>query len=805
MRGGMALLWMCITATAVAADGDSPADIEFFEKRVRPVLVQRCFACHSTKAEKLKGGLLLDSRDAILRGGDTGPAAVASDIEKSLLLTAIKYDDENVQMPPSGKLPEAEIAVLTEWVRRGLPFPVAASTAVARRSIDIAEGRKHWAFQPLRVSRRAGGVNSLMANDGGSWPGTHIDDFVFAAQREHGLVPSEPASKRVLIRRLKFDLLGLPPTHDEVREFEADNSPDAFERLVERTLASPQYGERWARHWLDLARYCDIGESWRQGDGQPWLYRDWVVRAFNADLPYDDFVRNQFAADMLPNFEPADVAALGFLGLSPSYWKELKLDHNVIKQVVAEEWEERIEAIGGTFLGLTLACARCHDHKFDPITQQDYYGLAGVLASINLEDRPIIAAGLATVAAQARGKIKELQAEIDKLQKMAAEANATDAVKQDAAVKIEPLREQIVQLRKTPHIDTPSAFGITEASLHVLPDGPHRTKLEYKSNVPQDVAVQVRGNAANAGAIVSRRFVSVLSAEERTPFRNGSGRRELAEAIISDAAPLAARVIVNRVWTNHFGRGLVTTPSNFGTQGERPSHPDLLDDLAARFVEHRWSMKWLHREIVLSATYRQQSVRSPRPGTPGRGLERGAEVRDADPDNIWLARMPLRRLDVEAWRDAMLVAAGELTTSLGGAPLELSDSGNARRTIYGVVKRRELSDILRLHDFPDPVSHTAARVPTTTPLQQLFLFNSPFVQARAAALVRRVQSESASDLSNQIRQAYRELFQRDGTDDEIATAREFFQASEADGVSREAAWRQYAQALLGSNEFQFVE
>jgi hypothetical protein len=333
------------------------------------------------------------------------------------------------------------------------------------------------------------------------------------------------------------------------------------------------------------------------------------------------------------------------------------------------------------------------------------------------------------------------------------------------------------------------AFGITEASLYVLPDGSHRTKLEYKSNAPQDVAVQVRGNAANVGSIVSRRFVSVLSAGEPVPFRNGSGRRELAEAIVSDAAPLAARVIVNRVWANHFGRGLVTTPSNFGTQGDRPSHPELLDDLASRFIEHGWSMKWLHREIVLSATYRQtHSARSPRPG-PGRGL--GV----SDPDNIWLARMPLRRLDVEAWRDAMLAATGELTRSLGGAPLELSDAGNARRTIYGVVKRRELSDLLRLHDFPDPVSHTAARVPTTTPLQQLFLFNNPFVQARAAALVRRVQAESGSDFPDQIRQAQRCLFQREVTNDELATASEFFQNSEADGVSREATWRQYAQAL----------
>ncbi len=813
--------------TSPKTETTTAADLDFFEKRVRPLLVQRCFECHSAKAEKLKGGLLLDSREGILAGGDSGPAAMVGDVEKSLLVQAIRYDNENVQMPPSGKLPETEIAVLTEWVRRGLPFSASIGATSTRRQIDIAEGKKHWAFQPLCSPGPCGRSNlgresRPQGPELQGWPRTHIDDFILTAQLEHGLSPSGQAPRRVLIRRIKFDLLGLPPTIDEVREFEADDSPDACERLVERYLASPQYGERWARYWLDLARYCDIGESWRQGDGQPWLYRDWVVRAFNEDMPYDEFVRKQFAADLLPNFQPPDVAALGFLGLSPSYWKELKLDHNVIKQVVAEEWEERIEAIGGTFLGLTLACARCHDHKFDPITQRDYYGLAGVLASIHLDDRPIIAADLATLAAQARNKIKELQSEIDKLQKMAADANATETTKQETMQKTESLGVEIAQLRKTPNLDIPLAFAVTEASLHVLQDGPHRTKLEYKANEPQDVAVHVRGNAANLGLVVSRRFVSVLSPGEPIPFRDGSGRRELAEAIISDAAPLAARVIVNRVWAQHFGRGLVTTPSNFGTQGERPTHPELLDVLAARFIEHGWSLKWLHRELVLSACYRQASGGRQPPGRiqpevaadnfvdgqsdkPG-GLSRPASQRSkSDPDNVWLARMPLRRLDVEAWRDAMLAATGELTTSIGGSPIELGDANNARRTIYGVVKRRELSDILRLHDFPDPVSHTAARVPTTTPLQQLFLFNSSFFQARAAALAHRVQVEPISDLSEQIRQAHRRLFQREATGDEIHLATEFFKVSEVDGVSREAAWRQYAQALLGSNEFQFVE
>ncbi len=793
------------------------ADFDFFEKRVRPLLVQRCFECHSAKAEKLKGGLLLDSREAILAGGDSGPAAIVDDVEKSLIIQAIRYDNENVQMPPAGKMPETEVAVLTEWVRRGMPFPAAAIVKAVRRQIDIAEGKKHWAFQPLApklVVPPLGGSSEhrlkteLLTGE----PRTRIDNFLFAAQREHKLAPSPAASRVTLIRRLKFDLLGLPPTPEEVDEFVADTNEEAYERLVERYLASPNYGERWGRYWLDLARYADVLEQWRTEPAKAWLYRDWVVKAFNEDLPYDDFVRKQLAADLQEGFQPPDSAALGFLGLSPSYWKELKLDQNVIKQVVAEEWEERIEAVGATFLGLTVACARCHDHKFDPITQHDYYGLAGVLASIKLEDRPIIASDLANAASQARAKIKELQEQIKKLEIDASKpekakpvgdaSRVPDALPtRDASATIRQLRAEIEELRKTPQLETPAAFAVTEASLLILSDGPNRTKLEYKANEPQNVPMQIRGNAANLGRIVPRRFMSVLSPAEPTPFQKGSGRLELADAIVTDAAPLVARVIVNRIWAAHFGRGLVTTPSNFGTQGERPSHPELLDDLAARFIQHGWSQKWLHRELVLSATYRQTS------GVQSRSGDAAAvnSQHTTDPDNIWLARMPIRKLDVEAWRDAMLIVTGELDRSLGGDDRELSDVTQRRRTIYGTIRRRELTDILRLHDFPDPVSHSGSRTPTTTPLQQLFVLNSSLMQSRAEALSRRVRAESPSDLGKQVRLAHRLLFTREPTTDETNLGVEFLNVSQADGSTFEVAWRQYAQALLASNEFQFME
>jgi hypothetical protein len=328
--------------------------------------------------------------------------------------------------------------------------------------------------------------------------------------------------------------------------------------------------------------------------------------------------------------------------------------------------------------------------------------------------------------------------------------------------------------------------------------------------------MQIRGNAANVGAVVSRRFVSVLSPSEPAPFKNGSGRLELANSIVTDAAPLAARVIVNRIWAHHFGRGLVATPSNFGTQGEKPTHPELLDDLAARFIEHGWSLKWLHREIVLSATFRQSADR--RVPTADRRdtvfleeektvsrLSADSSRRSADPENLWLARMPVRKLDVEAWRDAMLVATGEMDRRLGGEPRELSDVGHQRRTIYGTVQRRELSDLLRLHDFPDPVSHSGSRMPTTTPLQQLFVLNSSYMQARAAALARFVQSERPGDLAAQVALAHVRLFSRESTPDEIATGVEFLKSSQVEGVTLDAVWRQYAQALLASNELQFAD
>jgi hypothetical protein len=746
----------------------SAEDVAFFEKKVRPLLVRRCQECHSTRAKKKRGGLHLDSQAAILAGGDSGPAVVPGRPAKSLLVLAVRHEHDTVSMPPSGKLTAAEIAVCEEWVRRGAMYPGPTATPQTKAQVDLAAGRAFWSFQPLRQ-------HPLPAARDDTWAQRRIDAFLLAGMKEHGLSPARAADRRTLIRRVTFDLIGLPPAPEEVDAFVADSRADAYPRLVERLLASPRHGERWGRFWLDLARYCDVAEAWSESKGAPWLYRDWVVRALNDDMGYDRFVRMQLAADLMPDAERGDRAALGFIGLSPTYWKELKLDHNVIKGVVAEEWEERIHTLGSTFLGLTVACARCHDHKFDPITTQDYYALAGVFASIRQGDLSMLPEEQARQAAGAREKLRGIEAQLAKLR---GNKKPDEKVKQEIA----KLTAEAQALRSTPDVDEPLVPGVVESSLVVVADGPHRTRLVHKSE-PQDVSVQVRGNPVSAGPVVPRRFLTVLSGESPRLFRQGSGRLELAESIVGEGGALAARVIVNRVWEHHFGAGLVRTPSDFGRQGERSSHPELLDDLAARFVANGWSLRWLHREIVLSAAYQQSSNTNDR-----------AKVA-LDPDNRWLARMNRRRLEVEAWRDAVLSATGVLDLRTGGPAIELEREDNHRRTLYGIVKRRELNNLLRLNDFPDPTTHSAARIATTTPLQLLFVLNSPFMRRQATALVSRLRATGSSD-RERIRAGYRLLYGRAATAMEERLGVEFL---------HEAAWEQYAQVLLASNEFLYVD
>ncbi len=795
------------TGAGVAASRGPVAtgDGQFFESRVRPLLVQRCGSCHGAKIAQ--GGLSFATPAALRKGGESGPAVVPGKPDESRLIAAVRWADPKLRMPPAAKLPDAEVAILVEWISKGAPFPEPAATRGASSKsgpLSLAEGRNWWAFRPLRAPepaavRRAG------------WPRTRVDRYLLARMEQARLTPSPEADARTLIRRLSFDLTGLPPTPEEVEQFVSDTRseagqkpskfPTAYERLLERLLASPQYGERWGRHWLDLVRYCDVPEAWAQSDAQAWLYRDWVVSALNADLPYDRFVQRQIAADLLPDTAPTDLAALGLLGLSPTYWKELKLAPDVIKAVVAEEWEERIGTVGGAIMGLTVACARCHDHKQDPISQKDYYALAGVFASIRQAPRPMLPPEQGARVMAAREKVKGLEAEALRLDQAAkAEKDAVKAATHRSQAA--EARARITSVRsETPGIDAPLAYAVEDAALQVLPDGTDRTRLSWNPGQGQDIALHLRGNPAREGGTVTRRFLSVLSQGEPRAFVQGSGRRELAEALFREGAPLSARVMVNRVWRHHFGRGLVETPSNFGTTGDRPTHPELLDDLATRFVRSGWSLKWLHREIVLSAAYRQSSaVLAANPSIPHSALRTPHLV---DPENRLLARMTRRRLEVEAWRDSILAAAGTLDRQMGGEPQELSSPSHRRRTLYGLVRRRDLDDLLRLYDFPDPTMHVPARFPTTTPLQQLYVLNSPFLGTQASALAKRVMGE-ATDTEGRIRRAYRLLFGREPRLRELAAGRDYLGAeggADASGVR----WQQYAEVLLAGNELMFID
>ena len=845
----------CLAAGPTVVDERAAA--EFFEKKIRPLLAKHCYECHAHDKAGDSGQLAVDSRVALLKGGDRGPIIVAGKPDESLLLTAVKYGDPKLQMPPEGKLPAAEIDLLTKWIVDGAFVPEYGIAVQNKgKQIDWTAAREFWSVRPLvhglipevrnaelgaSSDGKAGGdsVSSRsVLRAPSSALASPLDSFIVAKLHENGLEPSSMADKRTLIRRLAFDLIGLPPSSVEVAEFLADERPDAYERLVDRLLASPHFGERWARYWLDLARYVDDTPEWQKTTEQAWLYRDWVVRAFNEDRPYDEFVKLQLSADVMPDTAPEDYAALGFLGLSPQYWKELKLAPSVIEVIVADEWDERLDAVSRTFLGLTVACARCHDHKFDAITTRDYYALAGVFASTDLSDRPLLPSPLAEQVREARHKVDSLKESLKK-------------VKDKESEEAKKIEQQIADLRSTtPHIDSPMAPTIEEASVFVMPDGPDATKLDIRKRQPRDLPVFRRGNPSNPGDIVPRRFLELFSSETSQPFQQGSGRREFAAALFNEAQALTARVIVNRIWSHHFGRGLVRTPSDFGQQGERPSHPELLDwlsgELASGFgfvpsppssgerarvrgpmneqtssteaAEERtpyphpllskargegtgsWSLKRLHRQLVTSATYRQSS------GVTRSALPAPSSALALDPDNHLLWRMNRRRLDIEPWRDSMLAVAGNLNDSMNGPALGLDLPTNRRRTLYGKIGREEQHDMLRTFDFPPPTSHSPARDATTTPLQQLFVLNSSFVKGQAESLVAELNADTVlASTRERLTRCYQLLFQRVPNDDELQLGERFLTSTTTGGAVEPNRWRLYIQSLLGLNEFLFID
>jgi hypothetical protein len=918
-------------ATPCSATAAEPGrrGVEFFEKKIRPVLVEHCYRCHSAEARKSRGGLQLDSAAGLLKGGDSGPALVPGNPGKSLVLKALRHDG-GLKMPSEEKkLPEAVLADFEAWIAMGAPDPRQAKP-VAGKAIDFAAARRFWAFQRpvLHAAPKVKDADRVT---------NEIDAFLLAELEKRGLRPLPDAGKRELIRRATFDLIGLPPTPEEVAEFERDDSPNAFARVVERLLASPHYGERWGRYWLDVSRYADDKAL---AFPTPWphayRYRDWVVRAFNEKMPYDRFLRLQLAGDLVPGEETDGgdlmqrLVGLGFQGLGAEYHKG-----SVPAQVMADELDDRIDTLTRGLLGLTVACARCHDHKFDPIPTRDYYSLAAAYngatwnvltisppaevsryqawqkdgkeiearigrwtdqqkaailePELRATGRYLLAAwrlrglnkrgGTTPVADFARQEKLEARflgrwvAWIDAMKSKAAPGPLADWLKAaeeaEAGARLDrggqiAVPEQLQQAttalqravsaaleekerlekasrsgdasKKQPAKPTPqneallraltqgntSPFFIPPAGLPGFLSPVARQQLDamqaelqrHRQSAPpapllahgvsgggNAMRIALRGNVERPGELAPPGFLQILEREPSAP-RTRFTRLDLAEAICSPDNPLTARVIVNRVWQHHFGRGLVATASNFGHLGERPTHPELLDTLAVRFVQSGWSLEWLHRELMLSSAYRLSS-------------QHDARNAGVDPDNSYLWRYTPRRLDIEAWRDAILTVSGRLDPTFAGPPGNLAEPNNARRTIYGKVSRLEPDKMLVAFDFPDANVSSERRSVTVVPQQQLFVLNSDFMIASAKSLAQRLEKaahkpeaparEAAVTDEERIDLAHRWAFGRPATAAEIRLAIEFLRASSGDRADGLTAWEQYAQAILASNEFVWID
>jgi mono/diheme cytochrome c family protein len=905
------LNFLLLFAPLPAAAPLTPAE-EAFERKVRPILFDHCVGCHGPK--KKMGDLRLDTRAGLLQGGESGPAIKPGDPDGSRLIRAVRHVGK-LKMPKKDKLKPEAVAVLADWIKAGAPWPKDPTKAP-----DDQAWKRHWAFQPVKDA-----PVPLVKN--ADWPRTPLDRFVLSRLESKGLTPSPEADRRTLIRRLSFDLIGLPPTPAQMEDFLGDQRADAYERLVDRLLASPHYGERWGRYWLDIARYADTrGYVFLEDTSYPWAYtyRDYVIRSFNRDLPYDTFILEQLAADKLPiGKDRRPLTGLGYLTLGGRFM-------NNVQDIL----DDKIDVVTRGLMGLTVSCARCHDHKFDPVPTADYYSLYGVFASCSepvippvFEDPPNPALYAKFTAEMAKrekaladfvkGKQREVfqgartrvaeymlavharkgQPRPDNFMLIADGADLNPAMlsrwqaylertarkhdrvwapwhrfatlsKKDFPEKakeiskslatnkeINPLvarafvakppanlaeaarryadvllttekmwqetltksattkqlsdadREELRRVFHGPNAPPdvpPGAFS----DLELLPDRASQDKLQKfrkaveqwrvtgagapaRANTLVDLENPVqprvfrRGNPNNPGPAVPRRFLSALSGPKSQPFREGSGRLELARAIVDPKNPLTARVQVNRVWMHLFGQGLVTTPGDFGLRGEPPSHPELLDHLTVAFVRDGWSIKNLQRRILLSAAYRQ-------------GSGDRANARRVDPENQLIWRMNRRRLDFEATRDALLAVAGRLDHSLGGPSVkDFLGAGPRRRTLYGHLDRQYVPSLHRTFDFPSPDASTPRRDSTTVAPQALFFLNSPFVMESARGLTSQLGSDK--DLNGRVLGLYRLCYGRSPTAEEMALAREFL------GMASAETWHRYAQSLLLTNEFVFVD
>ncbi len=765
----------CVLPVVTAGPKPSPGQVEFFERRVRPVLADHCFQCHGEK--KQMAGLRLDTADGFRKGSDEGPVVVPGDPAKSPMVRAVRREGDR-PMPPKHPLQAEAVAALTEWVKAGAPYP-AGKAGTTQVNPDAA--KSHWAFRPVQ-DPPVPVTKTPAANP--------IDRFLLAKLEERRLTFAPPADRRTLIRRAYFDLIGLPPTYAEVEAFVNDPSPDAFEKLIDTLLASPHYGERWGRYWLDVARYADSkGYVFQEERKYPfaYTYRDYVIRSFNEDKPYNRFIVEQLAADKLPlGADKRPLAALGFLTLGRRFMNNV---HDII--------DDRIDVVTRGLMGLTVTCARCHDHKYDPIPQADYYALYGVFASsVEPKDLPLI------------GEVKRskeydaFEAELKKREEALAEFRAKRIAAKIAALgglvgpaaAVPPRNPQRLLNRADRNEATALQKKIDQLKAN-SPAAPPRAMVLTDAPTPTEPVVFLRGNPNTPGPRVPRRMPAVVAGPDRKPFTDGSGRLELARAIASPDNPLTARVFVNRVWAYHFGKPLVATPSDFGTRSDPPTHPELLDWLAKRFVEDGWSVKQLHKRMMLSAAYQQASDARP-------------ELTAADPENRLLGRMNRKRADFEYLRDSLLAVAGNLDPTVYGRSVDLfARPFTHRRSVYGFIDRQNLPGTLRAFDFANPDLHSPQRPATTVPQQALYLMNSPFVAEQAKAVAARRDVAWAFTADEKVRRIYRAVLGRDPTPEESALAKEFVASAR---LAKPAAgqlgpWELFAQVLLLSNEFAFVD
>ena len=771
---------------------------EFFQRQVQPLLKKNCISCHGASP---KGGLRLDSRQAILKGGKSGAAVIPGHPEKSLLIKAVRYQHAKLKMPPKKALSNSQVETLVRWVAEGVAWDSPAPAEVAAFEID-PELRDFWSFQPVvapevpRVAEPA-------------WKRNPVDAFVFSRLQQKGLKPGKEASKRVLLRRATYDLIGLPPSRQEMTDFLADDSPRAFEKVVDRLLASRHYGERWGRHWLDVVRYADTaGDAADYPIPEAYKYRNYVIDAFNEDKPYDQFVKEQLAGDLLAAENDdqrwEQLIATGYIAITRRIGVgPLNLRHITI--------ENTIDNLGRTFLGLTIGCARCHDHKFDPIPTADYYSLYGIFDSTvyphpGSEKQPRRRHFVYRIGQQQAEEILEpFQAELDswnaRERKKFREFQSFQTMKVTTPGRTREIVWKELQVLREQRAETLKRFPVMEIAYAVQEGDSH------------DVKVQVAGDPKAPGAVVPRGFLGILGGAKLPAEATGSGRQQLADWIVRPSNPLTARVAVNRIWQHHFGQGLVKTASDFGVRGTPPTHPQLLDYLANYFVREGWSFKKMHRLIMLSRVYQLASG----------NIDDNSAV---DPDNVYLWRANRRRLDAEQIRDSILVFSGTLDRTPGQRhpfPHRRSffyrqhEPFNAvyptrRRSVYLMQQRIQKNPYLDLFDGPDGNVPFATRKATTTTLQALYLMNSSFIHEQSGLISQRLLGQSA-DTEQDVQSVYQVVFGRPAQPAEVARAVAFLAQSvsqlAADGGNeknrQQQAWAGYVRGMISSNEFMFID